>query len=139
MASNSCTFIIVPDAASQCKRYSISRSVLCIVGISGAVFLFILGVVLYTVLSEYGTMSMKFEQLEKLKKISLSQKNTIDRYEQDITQLGKHLSHIKQLNARLMMLSGLDPKEDTSNLGLGGSEEVDSELDVQKSQSAAPK
>jgi hypothetical protein len=140
MPSNSCTFIIVPDAASECKRYSISKSVLCIVGIIGVVLLFVLGVVLYTLLSEYETMSMKVEQLERLEKASLSQKSTIDRYEQDITQLSKHLSQIKHLNSRLMILSGLDPREDTSNLGLGGSEEeIESGIDTQKSKGGASK
>jgi hypothetical protein len=133
MASNSCTFIIIPDAASQCKRYNIPKSMLYAVGISGVIFLIVLGGILYVLLNNYGIMSMKVKQLEKLKHISASQKNTIDRYEQDITQLSKHLSQIKQLNSRLMILTGLDPAKGKSVLGIGGSEE----LDVQNSKSAA--
>jgi hypothetical protein len=91
----------------------------------------VLGGILYVLLNNYGIMSTKVKQLEKLKYISASQKNTIDRYEQDITQLSKHLSQIKQLNSRLMILTGLDPAKGTNVLGIGGSEE----LDVQNSKS----
>jgi hypothetical protein len=133
MASNSCTFIIIPDATSQCKRYNIPKSVLYVVGISGVIFLMVLGGIVYGLLNNYGIMSVKVKQLEKLKQISASQKNTIDRYEQDITQLSKHLSQIKQLNSRLMILTGLDPAKGTNVLGIGGSEE----LDVQNSKSVA--
>jgi len=131
MASNSCTFIIVPDATSQCKRYNIPKSILYIAGIVGVTLFIMLGIILHTAGSEYRTMSMKIDQLEKLKKISISQRSTIERYEEDITQLSKNLSQIKQLNARLMMLTGLDPTKGENNLGLGGSEDVESDLNVE--------
>lgn len=136
MASNSCTFIIVPDATSQCKRYHIPKSFLYIAGISGVSLIVVLGIVLHTALSEYRTMSMKINQLEKLKKISLSQKGSIDRYEEDILQLSKHLTRIKQLNNRLMMLAGLDPTDGENNLGLGGSEDIEANPALKKAQSA---
>ncbi len=133
MASNSCTFIIVPDATSQCKRYNISKFVLWFIGFAGVILLVIIGSGLYATFTEYRVMSLKMAQYEKLQKISLSQKNTIDRYEQDITQLSKHLAQIKQLNTRLMVLTGLDPANGDKNLGLGGFEEVDSTLKTEKS------
>ncbi len=133
MASNSCTFIIVPDATSQCKRYNISKFVLWFIGFAGFILLVIIGSGLYATFTEYRVMSLKMAQYEKLQKISLSQKNTIDRYEQDITQLSKHLAQIKQLNTRLMVLTGLDPANGDKNLGLGGFEEVDSTLKTEKS------
>lgn len=136
MASNSCTFIIVPDATSQCKRYTISRSVIWTIGICGAVVFLVVGAILYLMLSEYKAMGMKAGQLEKLKKVSSSQRSTIERYEQDITQLSKHLANIKQLNSRLMILTGLDPTKSSGNIGLGGSEETESLLELQGAQSA---
>lgn len=126
MASNSCTFIIVPDATSQCKRYSISKSVLWGLGIFGAVSVLIVGVVLFLLLSEYNAMSVKAKQFAKLQKVSSSQKNSIERYEQDITQVGKQLTDIKELNSRLLVLTGLDPaktNEQERLTGVGGSEE----------------
>lgn len=138
MASNSCTFIIVPDATSQCKRYTISRSVIWTIGICGAVVFLVFGAILYLMLSEYKAMAMKAGQLEKLKKVSSSQRSTIERYEQDITQLSKHLANIKQLNSRLMILTGLDPTKSSGNIGLGGSEETGSLLELQGEQSAPP-
>jgi hypothetical protein len=128
MASDSCTFIIVPDATSQCKRYNISKSTLYFIGFSGVILLVILGTVLYTIFSEYNIMVMKFEQFEKLKKISLNQKNSIDRYERDIAQLSKHLAQIKQLNNRLTILTGLESVNGEKDFGLGGFEEIESNL-----------
>jgi hypothetical protein len=106
-------------------------------GVIGLVGAIITGVVLYTLCSEYGTIAMKINQLERLKTISASQKSMIDRYEQDITQLGQHLAHIKQLNSRLMVLSGLDPAKSSDNMGIGGSEEAEAELETQKSDNGA--
>jgi hypothetical protein len=78
-------------------------------------------------------MSLKAARLEKLKKVASSQRNTIDRYEQDITQLSKHLTNIKQLNSRLMVLTGLDPaKSSDTAVGVGGFEETESELKTQE-------
>jgi hypothetical protein len=125
MASDSCTFIIVPDATSQCKRYTISKAVLWGIGISGAVVTIVLGVALYLVLNEYNAVSMKAGQLEKLQKVSSSQRGSIERYEQEIVQVTKHLTQIQQLNSRLLALTGLDPAKsaDSSGLGVGGAEE----------------
>ena len=86
--------------------------------------------VLYLLVGKYGTMAIKAQQLEKFKKISISQKSTIDRYEQDITQLSKQLAQIKQLNSRLIILTGLDPAKDADQLGLGGSEEENAKAEA---------
>jgi hypothetical protein len=101
-------------------------------GIGFVMFFTIVGIGFYTMLMEYRAVSMKMAQFEKLKKISVSQRNTIDRYEQDITQLSKQLSQIKQLNARLMVLTGLDPTNGENNLGLGGSAEGDANLETEE-------
>lgn len=137
MASKSCTFIIVPDTTSQCKRYTVSKSMLSLIAISVVILLIIVSGVLYILLGNYGTMSIKAQQLEKLKKISSSQKSTIDRYEQDITQLSQQLTQIKHLNSRLIMLAGLDPSKDADKLGLGGAEEenADTEVDAESESS----
>jgi hypothetical protein len=127
MASNSCTFIIVPDATSQCKRYTISKSILWGIGIFGAVTMVVVGVVLFLLLGEYNAMSIKAEQFARLQKVSSSQRSSIERYEQDITLVSKQLADIKQLNSRLLVLTGLDPAKKHENeeglTGVGGSEE----------------
>ena len=134
MASNAYTFIIVPDARSQCRRYVIPNSVFYILGVTGAVLLVVLSILIHTMLGEYRVVSKKMAQLQKLKKISLSQKSTIDRYEEDIVQLSKNLSHIKQLNSRLMILTGLDPERGENNLGVGGPEDGNSKVKEQDSE-----
>ena len=134
MASNSYTFIIVPDAKSQCKRYVIPNFVFYILGVTGVVLLVVLSILIHTMLGEYRAVSKKMAQLQKLKKVSLSQKGSIDRYEEDIVQLSKNLSHIKQLNSRLMILTGLDPERGENNLGLGGPEDGSSKVKDQDSE-----
>ncbi|GAK50746.1 hypothetical protein U14_01980 [Candidatus Moduliflexus flocculans] len=126
MASHSCSFIIIPDASSECKRFTVSKSLIWGFLASAVLVIFLIGGVLYVMISEYRAMAMKAGQLDKLKKISVSQKNTIDRYEQDITQLSKHLAHIQQLNSRLMVLSGLDPAQNNDGKGIGGGDELES-------------
>ena len=128
MAHNSWTFIIVPDAKSQCKRYRIPDIVFYILGVTGVVLLVVLGILINTMFGQYNAVSKKAEQVDKLKKMSLSQKNMLDRYEEDIVQLGKNLSQIKQLNSRLMILTGVDPEKGGNNLGLGGPEKGSSKL-----------
>ncbi len=128
MASNSCTFIIVPDATSQCKRYNIPKVILLSLAIGSVVCLVLFAAVSYSLFGEYRKMSLKIEQLEQLEHTSLKQKNTLDRYEQDITQLSKQLAQIRQLNTRLMILTGLDPANGDQNLG--GFEEVASHSDT---------
>ncbi len=134
MASNSYTFIVVPDAQSQCKRYVIPYVVLYLVGVGGIILLVVLSLLIYTMLSEYRAVSKKVEQLEQLKKISLSHNRTIDRYEADIAQLSKNLTQIKQLNARLTILTGLDPERGENNFGLGGLEDGSSKEILQDSE-----
>ena len=126
MASHSCSFIVIPDASSQCKRFTVPKSLLW--GLAGFVLFMMLlaGGAAYVMLSEYRAMAMKAGQLDKLKKISASQKSAIDRYEQDITQLSRHLAHIQQLNSRLMVLSGLDPAQNRDGQGVGGGDEAES-------------
>lgn len=126
MASHSCSFIVIPDASSQCKRFTVPKSLIW--GLVGFVLFIMLlaGGAAYMMISEYRAMAMKAGQLEKLKKISASQKSAIDRYEQDITQLSRHLAHIQQLNSRLMVLSGLDPAQNREGQGIGGGDEAES-------------
>ena len=131
MASNSYTFIIVPDAKSQCKRFTISMTAFYILGIIGVVVIIATGIMLNTMLHSYKAISAKVGQVEKLKKTSISHKHSIDRFEAEIMQLSNNLSHIKHLNSRLMILAGLDPERGEQNLGLGGPEEESSQLEAQ--------
>jgi hypothetical protein len=131
MASNSYTFIIVPDAKSQCKRVTISMTTFYLIGIIGVVAIVAAGIMLNTMLHSYKAVSARVRQVEKLKKTSISHKHSIDRFETEITQLSNNLSHIKHLNSRLMVLAGLDPERGEQNLGLGGLEEESSQSETQ--------
>jgi cell division protein FtsL len=124
MTNKAYTFIVVPDTASECKRYTFSKSLFYLIGVTGTILLIAFIVFIHTMLGEYTAMATKTEQVETLKKISLSQKSTLDRYEEDVVQLSKNLAQVKQLNSRLMILTGLNPANGEHNLGLGGAEEA---------------
>ena len=131
MTSNSYTFIVVPDAKSQCKRVTISSSVFCILGVSGIILLVVAGIILNGLLSDYNAVSSKAAQVETLKKVSVSRQETIDRYEEEVTQLSNTLAHIQHLNSRLMVLAGLDPERGEQNLGLGGFDESEPKTEAE--------
>jgi hypothetical protein len=130
--AKSYTFILVPDAKSQCKRYTVPVSVFSVIGMIGIVVLVVGGIVAYVVWGKYDAMSRKAEQVATLQKTSLSQRQMIERFEGDITQLTNNLSYINHLNFRLMVLAGLNPEGGEQNLGLGGSEEENSAAESQK-------
>lgn len=134
MANRSCTFIIVPDASSHCKRYNIPKTLLYSIAIISVVLLVVASIVVHMLVSEYSMMAKKMHQVDKLKKISLNQKGMIDRYEQDITLLSSNLSRIKQLNSRLTVLTGMDPAKGENTLGLGGPEEVGTDKSSEESE-----
>ena len=129
MANNSYTFIVVPDAKSQCKRVTISTTVFYMLGVGGIILLIVAGIVLNTLLGDYNAVSSKVTQVETLKKVSISRQETIDRYEEEVTQLSNTLAHIQHLNSRLMVLAGLDPERGEQTLGLGGSDEGSSKTE----------
>ena len=139
MTNKAYTFIVVPDTASECKRCTISKSLFYLIGVIGTILLITFIVFIHTMLGEYTAMAKKTEQVETLKKISVSQKSTLDRYEEDVVQLSKNLAQIKQLNSRLMILTGLNPANGEHNLGLGGAEEAASKPKEQKPKDAGSK
>jgi hypothetical protein len=128
--SNSYTFIVVPDAKSQCKRFTISMTVFYTLGICGVILAVVAGILLNIAWGDYKAVSSKVTQVETLKKVSISRNDAIDRFEEEITQLSNSLAHVQNLNSRLVVLAGLDPERGEQNLGLGGSEDENAEADT---------
>jgi hypothetical protein len=128
--SNSYTFIVVPDAKSQCKRFTISMTVFYTLGICGVILAVVAGILLNIAWSDYKAVSSKVRQVETLKKVAISRNDAIDRFEEEITQLSNSLAHVQNLNSRLVVLAGLDPERGEQNLGLGGSEDENAEADT---------
>jgi hypothetical protein len=100
-------------------------------GVGGIILLVVAGIILNGLLSDYNAVSSKAAQVETLKKISVSRQETIDRYEEEVTQLSNTLAHIQHLNSRLMVLAGLDPERGEQNLGLGGSDESEPKTEAE--------
>lgn len=132
MASKTCTFIVIPDSTSDCKRYSVPKSLISFLAISAVIACVIAIGISYFLLSKYAATSIKSQQLHTLKKVAAGQKSSIDRYERDITRLSRQLSQIKQLNSRLIILTGLDPAKDTDVLGVGGADESDTNTETEE-------
>jgi hypothetical protein len=128
--SNSYTFIVVPDAKSQCKRFTISMTVFYTLGICGVILAVVAGILLNIAWGDYKAVSSKVTQVETLKKVSISRNDAIDRFEEEITQLSNSLAHVQNLNSRLVVLAGLDPERGEQNLGLGGSEDENAEAET---------
>ena len=119
------TLIIVPDATSKFKQmkvpYLLTRSFIA------ATVLVILSVaaISYYLIANYQGMTQKIKEFPEMRKETRNQKALLERYEQDITELRQMVSRLKLVNAKLMLLAGVEnPADVPVNLGVGG---VDSE------------
>lgn len=117
------TLIVVPDATSKFKQlkipYLLPRSliVLVILVILGG------GVSSYYLIINYQNMNKMITELPQIRKEARNQKALIERYEQDITELRQMVSRLKLVNAKLMLMAGVEnPSDAQVNLGVGGVE-----------------
>ncbi|MDY0094329.1 MAG: M23 family metallopeptidase [Candidatus Vecturithrix sp.] len=117
------TLIVVPDATSKFKQlkipYLLPRSLIVVV------ILVILGggVSSYYLIINYQNMNKMITELPQIRKEARNQKALIERYEQDITELRQMVSRLKLVNAKLMLMAGVEnPSDAQVNLGVGGVE-----------------
>jgi murein DD-endopeptidase MepM/ murein hydrolase activator NlpD len=65
------------------------------------------------------------QELPHVRKNARSQKSLIERYEQDITELRQMVSRLKLVNAKLMLMAGVEnPLNTQISFGVGGGEET---------------
>lgn len=121
------TLIIVPDATSKFKQlklpYLLTR------GLIAGIILGILAVAAmsYYLVINYQDMTQTIKEFPEIRKETRNQKVLIERYETDITELRQMVSRLKLVNAKLMLMAGIEnPADITVNLGVGG---VDSEAE----------
>lgn len=105
-------------------------TILYTLGIGGVILAVIAGIFLNMAWGDYKVVASKVAQVENLQKISASRSHNIDRFEEEILQLSNSLAHVDNLNARLVILAGLDPERGEQNLGLGGSEDGSTETET---------
>ncbi|PID56624.1 hypothetical protein CSB45_10340 [candidate division KSB3 bacterium] len=122
------TLIVVPDATSEFKQikvpYFLTRGILLLTGV---VVLAISGMSYY-MLAHYKNMKELVTALPEFRKNTSSQKELIDRYERDISELRQMVSRLKLVNAKLMLMAGVELGSDSPvNLAIGG---LDEKLDL---------
>ncbi len=77
----------------------------------------------YHLAINYQNMNKMITELPQIRKEARNQKALIERYEQDITELRQMVSRLKLVNAKLMLMAGVEnPSDAQVNLGVGGVE-----------------
>jgi murein DD-endopeptidase MepM/ murein hydrolase activator NlpD len=119
------TLVVVPDATSQFKQvkipYLLTRGLLVfmILGIMALV------ATSYYMVANYRTMRQMARELPDIRKRTWDQKMLLERYEQDITELRQMVSRLKLVNAKLMLMAGVEnPSNVQVNFGVGGTDET---------------
>lgn len=119
------TLIVVPDATSEFRQikvpYLLTRGLLVVLAIF---VLTLVGLSVYMV-THYGDMQDLITELPELRKNTHAQKSLIERYEGDISELRQMVSRLKLVNAKLMLMAGVEnPLDSSVNLAVGGIDET---------------
>ena len=123
MARKYFTLIVVPDATAQFKQFKISYWLLR--GAIGGGIMIVLGLagISYYLVTQYAKMDEVVTQLPSTRQQTWDQKVLLERYEQDITNLRQMVSRLKLVNAKLMLMAGVEnPLNPTVSFGMGGAE-----------------
>ena len=119
------TLIVVPDATSEFKQikvpYLLTRGLIALL----LLFVLFVGGLSYYMVTYYKNMQELVTALPELRKNTHSQKALIDRYEHDISELRQMVSRLKLVNAKLMLMAGVEMNADSPvNLAMGGFDET---------------
>ncbi len=120
------TLIIVPDATAHFRQlkvpYLLTRGALVL-----ALALVVVGAATsYFMVTRYQTMKQTIQELPVARKVTREQKNLIEQYEKDTTELRQMVSRLKLVNAKLMLMAGVEnPIGNEINLGMGGEDSSD--------------
>ena len=117
------TLIIVPDATSHFRQikvpYLLTRGVVAL-----ALLLLVGGAVTsYFMVTHYQVMKQTIQELPDVRKMTRDQKNLIEQYERDTTELRQMVSRLKLVNAKLMLMAGVENplgNENEISFGMGG-------------------
>lgn len=115
------TLIIVPDATSHFRQikvpYLLTRSLIALILaliIGGAA-------TAYFMVTRYQVMQQTIQELPTIRKSTREQKNLIEQYEKDTAELRQMVSRLKLVNAKLMLMAGVEnPLGNDLNFAMGG-------------------
>lgn len=115
------TLIIVPDATSHFRQMKVPY--LLTRGILALTVLLLLGgaATAYYMARRYQDMTLMIRDLPEIRKTTRSQKTLIDHYEKDAMELRQVVSRLKLVNAKLMLMAGVEnPIGEEINFSVGG-------------------
>ena len=122
------TLIVVPDATSEFKQLKIPYMLTRVLIAFLVVLVLSIAALSYYMTASYFKMQELIAELPELRKNTHSQKELIDRYERDIGELRQMVARLKLVNAKLMLMAGVDIGSDSPvNLAVGG---IDGELGI---------
>lgn len=115
------TLIVVPDATAHFRQIKVPY--LLTRGLIALVLLLLVGgaVTSYFMVTHYQVMKQTIQELPEVRKMTREQKNLIEQYEKDTTELRQMVSRLKLVNAKLMLMAGVEnPLGNEINFGMGG-------------------
>ena len=114
------TVMIIPTPTSKAHRFSFSRKALKIVLGSTAVFT----ILLLVFIIQYFYMVNDMWELKSLRKETKAQKIQIQTFASNVTDLKKQMARLKDLDAKLRVITDIGPPPQSEQLmGMGGPEE----------------
>jgi murein DD-endopeptidase MepM/ murein hydrolase activator NlpD len=121
------TLIVVLDStAAKFKQIKVPYYVTRGLVVVGLALILAIGVTSYLMVRNYQEMTRMATELPAIHKQTRDQKYLIERYENDITELRQTVSRLKLVNAKLMLMAGVDADATTPvSLGMGGPTEGD--------------
>ncbi len=114
------TVMIIPTPTSKAHRFSFSRQALKIVLGTTAVFT----ILLLVFIIQYFYMVNDMWELKSLRKETKAQKIQIQTFASNVTDLKKQMARLKDLDAKLRVITDIGPPPQSDQLmGMGGPEE----------------
>ncbi len=125
------TLIVVPDAQAQFKQikvpYFLTKVLIALVILS------ILSIppLLHYLYRSYQDMEQHSRELPVIRQETKNQRTLIERYEGDITELHQMVSRLKLVNAKLMLMAGVEnPADAQFSFSAGGDSEINEFLSI---------
>ncbi len=128
------TIIVVSDATSRNKEFSVSSRLINNLLISFSVLLLFFGFILF----HYLTISLDKQKMKRLEVENSSKQKKIDELAKTIDNLNEHLKKMEIYKERIMIAAGLTSPLALTEVGQGGPENFQPGMENQAAQSFSP-
>ncbi|PIE34345.1 peptidase M23 [candidate division KSB3 bacterium] len=118
------TLLVVPDATAQFKQIKIPYFLIKASFALAALIALTIGGISYYTVNHYHDMQEIVIDLPEIRKTTSVQQSLLKSYEEDITELHQMVSRLKLVNAKLMLMAGVEnPMNVQVNISVGGEDE----------------